>query len=135
LQEDVAARDLAAREGRRDRLAGAGLEVVPPLVRGVDRAEAGGDRLRGEARGLRLLPRRPVEEARDPDARHLYLASESGRGGGGGGAGGLAGSIVGSLVGHGGGMIAAPALRGFTLGPAPARAKWLRSSLPPGAGR
>ena len=62
LQEEVRARDDPRAIGGGEPLAHAGLEVVPPLVGGVDATEAHPERELGEGRGAILLPGGAVEK-------------------------------------------------------------------------
>ena len=62
LQEEIRARDHARAVGGGERLADSGLEVVPPLVGGVDAPEARPERELGEGRGAVFLPGGAVEE-------------------------------------------------------------------------
>ena len=62
LQEQIRARDDARAVGGGEPLTDAGFEVVAPLVRGVDTAEARAQRELGERGGAIFLPGGAVEE-------------------------------------------------------------------------
>ena len=63
LQKQIVAPNDSFIDRARHRRTDAGFEVMPPLVRGVDAAEAGINRKASEAFGLVLFPRSAVEEA------------------------------------------------------------------------
>src|SRR5207245_2999469 len=65
LQEETLARDDARAVGRGEPLANGGLDVVPPLVGGVDAPEAHAKRELGEDLRAVFLPRGAVEEIRN----------------------------------------------------------------------
>ncbi len=68
LEEEIFARDDPRAVGGGEPLPHAGLEVVAPLVRGVDAPEAAAERELGQLRGAVLLPGRAVEEVRGHSA-------------------------------------------------------------------
>ena len=70
LQEQILACDDAGAVGRGQSLTDAGLVIVPPLVRGVDAAEARPEGELGEGRRSLLLPGGAVQEIRNARRRH-----------------------------------------------------------------
>ncbi len=62
LQKEIRARHQARAIGRGEALTDSRLEVVPPLIGGVDRPKAHPERELGQGRGSVLLPGGPVEE-------------------------------------------------------------------------
>ena len=73
LEEEIRARDHARAVGGGEPLTDAGLEVVPPLVGGVDAPEARPERELGERRGAVFLPGGAVEEIGNARASRLGI--------------------------------------------------------------
>src|SRR4029453_4277226 len=79
VEEEIVAGDDPRAVGGGEPLPHAGLEVVAPLVRGVDAPETAAERELGQRRSAVLLPGRAVEEVRDHPALTARGATDTPR--------------------------------------------------------